>query len=348
MRFAVTPGGPVPTRTLRIALDAPRGGLLTLIYETQRAGWIPAYQASLDTSSAQVTLERRALVAQATGEDWHGVKLQLTTATPVQNMRTPQPRTWRLDLQQPRRNNAEAPAPSMSPQPSAPPPMSNERRDANTPLFAPTVVEGAFLTEFNIPGRIDVASDAQKVAFTLNRRPTPARLVARVIPSQSTRAWLVAKADRPDGVWPDGSVQLRRDGAPVGETRWSEAVQGENLILPFGLDEQVSTTSDDGPDSTGTVKTSGGNVAKTLSARYTVRNRHRTPIDVEIVESAPVSESADIRVTSNFTPQPDDTAWQGHQGVVAWERTLAAGGEARVGASYTVQYPGDRTILGLP
>ncbi len=342
-------GGPVPTRTLRIALDAPRGGLLTLTYETQRAGWIPAYQANLDTSSGQVALERRALVAQATGEDWHGVKLQLTTATPVQDMRTPQPRQWRLDLEQPRQNNnAPAQPPVMSPPPPAPAPMPDERRDANTPLFAPTVVEGAFLTEFNIPGKIDVASDAQKVAFTLNRRSAPARLVARVIPSQSTRAWLVAKADRPDGDWPDGTVQLRRDGAPVGETPWSQAVQGGDLILPFGLDEQVSTSRDDGADSSGTVKTSGGNVAKTLSVRYTVRNRHRTPIDVEIVESAPVSESADIRVTSNFTPQPDDAAWQGHQGVVAWERTLAAGGETRVSASYTVQYPGDRTILGLP
>ncbi|WP_321951726.1 DUF4139 domain-containing protein [Paraburkholderia bannensis] len=339
-------GGPAPTRTLRIALDAPRGGQLTLIYETQRAGWIPAYLANLDTSSGQVTLERRALVAQATGEDWRGVKLQLTTATPVQNMRTPQPRAWRLNLERPRRNNAEAPAPAMSPPPPAP--MPDDRRDANTPLFAPTVVEGAFLTEFNIPGKVDVASDAQKVAFTLSRMSTSARLVARVIPSQSTRASLVAKADRPDGVWPDGNVQLRRDGALVGETPWSETVQGGALILPFGFDEQISTSRDDSPDSSGTVESSGSNVSQTLSARYTVRNHHRTSIDVEIVESTPVSESADIRVMSSFTPQPDDAAWQGHRGVVAWERTLAAGGQTRVGATYTVQYPADRTILGLP
>ncbi|RQH09778.1 DUF4139 domain-containing protein [Paraburkholderia dinghuensis] len=338
-------GDPVPKRTIRIALDAPRGGRLTIAYDTQRAGWIPAYQADLDSSSGQVTLERRALVAQATGEDWQGVKLQLSTSTPVRNTRILQPDTWRLALEEPRPNGyAPAPPPPAMAAQMVPVPR---RADTDTPLFAPTRIEGTFLTKFEIPGNIDVPSDAQKVGFTLSHESLPAKVIARVIPAQSTRAWLVAMANRPDGDWPDGDVQLRRDGAQVGQTSWSEVILDDQLALPFGPDEQVFASKADGPDTTGTVKTSNGDASKTLSARYTVKNGHRKPINVEIVESAPVSDSADIKVTSTFTPKPDEAAWQGHQGIVAWKRTLDGGEEVSVGASYTVQYPGKRRVIGL-
>lgn len=336
----------VPTRTLRIALDAARGGLLTITYDTKRAGWIPAYQATLDSASGEVVLEQRALVAQATGEDWRGVKLRLSTGTPARNASSPQPYRWRLNLAEPRPEKY-APAPQ-PPAPAPMPVMEAQRPDANTPLFAPTEIEGAYLTMFEIPNKIDVPSDAQKVGFTLVRKSMSVKLVDRVIPNQSARAWLIAASSRPDGVWPDGAVQLRRDGASVGEINWSGALHDNQLLLPFGPDEQVITTVADGGNSTGTVKTFGDSASKTLSRRYTVRNRHRTPINVEIVESTPISDSADIKVTSNFTPEPDDAAWQGRQDIVAWKRTLAAGGEASVGAIYAVQYPGKRTIIGLP
>lgn len=232
--------------------------------------------------------------------------------------------------------------------PPAPATLEARHATTNAPLFAPTRIEGSFLTKFEIPGDIDVPSDAQKVGFTLASESLPAKVVARVIPNQSVRAWLVATAKRPDGVWPDGEVQLRRDGAQVGKTDWSAALQNDQLALPFGPDEQVFTSTADGPDSTGTVTTPNGNASKTLSRRYTVKNGHRKPVDVEIVESAPVSDSAGLGITSSFTPQPDDAAWQGRQGIVAWKRTLAAGEAVGVGASYTVQYPVKPRVIGLP
>jgi uncharacterized protein (TIGR02231 family) len=339
--------GPIPTRTIRIALDAPRGGVLKIAYDTPRAGWIAAYQANLDSLSGQIVLERRALVAQATGEDWHGVKLQLSTGSPVSNSGSPQLYTWQLRLLEPRPSNSglalQAPAP-----PVLASVMQPRRPDTDSPLFAPTQIDGAFVTKFEIPGKIEVPSDAQKVGFTLASITLPARLVARLVPRQSTRAWLYATAAAPEGVWPDGKVQLLRDSAQVGETRWSDALQGDELSLPFGSDEQVFASKTDGADSTGTVKTLGGDASKTLSVRYTVKNRHRKPVDVEIVEAAPISESADIKVTSNFTPAPDDTSWQGRQDIVSWNRRLAAGEETTVGSSYIVRYPGNRTIIGLP
>lgn len=69
-----------------------RGNARRLVrkFERQRSRFDSGeYHAS---TSGQVTLERRALIAQATGEDWRGVKLQLATTTPARNTRSPQPR----------------------------------------------------------------------------------------------------------------------------------------------------------------------------------------------------------------------------------------------------------------
>nr|CUV64358.1 protein of unknown function [Ralstonia solanacearum] len=63
--------------TLSIAVAAPRGGELRVSYQTARAGWRPAYQASLDSVRRNIVIDRQATVAQATGEDWRGVRLRL-------------------------------------------------------------------------------------------------------------------------------------------------------------------------------------------------------------------------------------------------------------------------------
>ncbi|QSN61590.1 DUF4139 domain-containing protein [Caballeronia sp. M1242] len=344
--------GSSATRTIHVALDAPSGGVLTIAYDTQRAGWIPAYQATLDSSNGELTLERRALVAQATGEDWRGVKLRLSTGTPTRNTRAPEPAVWRLAISQPRTASASAPMPTLAAPPPAPPmPMPAEMRasqDANTPLFAPVQIDGAFMTQFEIPGRADVPSDAQKVGFTLGSQRMPVKLSARVVPRQSTQAWLIATADRPNGLWPEGDVQLRRDGEQVGTTRWSDALGDDELALSFGRDEQVFVSKADGADSTGALKARDGRTSKTFSMRYTVKNLHRTPIAVEIVEATPISDASDLAVSTTLKPEPEDASWQGHQGIVAWRRSLAAGQQATVNASYTVTYPSDRTVYGLP
>ncbi|BAN22040.1 DUF4139 domain-containing protein [Caballeronia insecticola] len=344
-------GDATATRSIRIALDAPRGGPLTIAYDTQRAGWIPAYQATLDSSSGQVTLERRALVAQATGEDWRGVKLRLSTGTPAKNARAPAPAVWQLQLSEapgtiPSSTREYAPAPA----PPAPVLMASPlaRTHPNTPLFEASQIDGAFLTQFEIPGEIEVPSDGQKVGFTLAKEKIPVKLSARVVPRQSTRAWLVATGSRPAGIWPDGDVQLRRDGESVGSMRWSNALSNDELSLAFGPDDQVSVSRADGLDSTGTFKASDGKASKTLSAQYSVKNLHRTPIDVEIVEAGPISDSAELDVVTSFKPQPDDASWQGQRGVVAWRRLLSSGQEATLNASYTLRYPRDRRLFGLP
>ena len=78
------------------------GAVVRLVYQINGPGWAPTYRASLDTRTHALSLERQAQVAQATGEDWVGVPLRLSTGQPRRGTTGPQPRPWRVGIAEPR------------------------------------------------------------------------------------------------------------------------------------------------------------------------------------------------------------------------------------------------------
>ncbi|HWV04585.1 mucoidy inhibitor MuiA family protein [Ralstonia sp.] len=336
-------------RTVRIAVAAPRGGELRVSYQTSRAGWRPAYQASVDSVRSNVVVERQATLAQSTGEDWRGVHLRLSTGHPRNTPRGPEPYAWQLDIQPPQAMPyPAAPAAAMAPAPKARFGRNNEQREADgESLFEVNAVQTAFATEFDVPGAAELPSDAQKVTLTLASETLPAKLAARSTPRLDTSAYLVATVDRPEGIWPAGNMQLRRDGAVVGSTQWNPAGEDQKVTLPFGRDDLVNVVVETPKTFQRSVGLLDNRNERQLAALYTVRNRHRDAIDVQILEATPVSQSDDIKVRSTFSPEPAKRNWERRPGVIAWEQTIPAGESARFSADYQITYPKDARITGL-
>lgn len=337
-------------RTVRIAVAAPRGGELRISYQTARAGWRPAYQASVDSVRSNVIVERQATLAQSTGEDWRGVRLRLSTGQPRNTPRGPEPYAWQLDIQPPPQAMPypAAPVAAMAPAPRAKLGRSNEPREADeAPLFEVNTVQTAFATEFEVPGAVELPSDAQKVTFTLASETLPAKLAARSTPRMDTAAYLIATVDRPQGIWPAGNLQLRRDGAVVGNTQWNPAGEDQKVTLPFGRDDLVTVVVETPKTFQRSVGLLDNRNERQLGALYTVRNRHRDAIDVQILEATPVSQSDDIKVRSTFSPEPAKRDWEHRPGVIAWEQTIPAGGSTRFSADYLITYPKDARVTGL-
>ena len=89
-----------------LELDVPAGALakhvrVELHYFVPGARWAPAYTIKLDRDMRSASLELRALVGQATGEDWHGVALTLSTALPQQWTELPELKSRRIGRRQP-------------------------------------------------------------------------------------------------------------------------------------------------------------------------------------------------------------------------------------------------------
>ncbi|CAN7654159.1 DUF4139 domain-containing protein [Acidovorax sp. LjRoot117] len=336
--------------SVSINLAAERDAELRLSYQVRGPGWQPTYRATLDGAKSTVLLERQALVAQNSGEDWTGVQLTLSTGQPGRATQGRLPRAWTLDVAPPPQPvGAVAPVMAMAAPapPAAPAPLARARMAEDAmPSFDVSSIDKGFATEFAVPQRITVPSSGQRVTLALGSQTAPATLITRTAPAVEEAAYLVAQMAQPAGVWPAGTVGLYRDGAFVGTGRIdfaaaSAGAPAGSTSLSFGRDELVTVRAEAVQDLTGSTGFTGSRTERKTRRAYSVDNRHKTAITLQVLHAAPVSRNEKIEVESRYQPQPADLAWDRTPGTVAWQQSLAAGATAQFSAEHTIRYPKD-------
>jgi hypothetical protein len=85
---------------------------LEVEYAIGAARWWPAYKAWLSAGATKARWEVDAFVAQATGEDWAGIQLSLTTADLAHDARLPELRSIRMGRAQPPARKGYRPPPA--------------------------------------------------------------------------------------------------------------------------------------------------------------------------------------------------------------------------------------------
>ena len=88
----------------------------------------------------------------------------------------------------------------------------------------------------------------------------------------------------------------------------------------------------------------GSRNERRINRAYTVENRHREPITLQVLDAAPVSEHEDVRIDSRYQPEPKDKAWNRQNGTVLWEQPLAAGATGRFSAEHVLTWPKDARL----
>lgn len=339
-------------RTVQIRLAAAQAGEVRLSYRIKNAGWTPVYRAYLNTKDAQVRLERHAQVAQTSGEDWQGVQLRLSTVQPNLSNALNPPSPWRLDIRAPEVPVATfAPASPLSTRANVFAPSALRAKEANAAdndiHFDVSVFQGAYAAEFVVPGNINLASSAERVNFSLDNQTLSAKVWTRIQPQQLPQAFLLAEIERPKGSWPSGALQLYRDGDFVGQNHLQLSSE-ERQELYFGRDDMVRVQKEPELRDAGNTGFIGNRNEKKYHRAYVVENLHSSPIQLQVLEASPVAGHEDIKVQSQFLPQPDELSWHKQPGIVVWQPTLAAGKSIRLSADYTITYPKDALIIGLP
>jgi len=265
------------SRTLAISVAASSAGSVRASYQVPNAGWRPAYRASLDSAGSRVELERTATVTQRTGEDWSGVSLKLATGQP-RAATIVDPATWELVILSPQANELrDATAASGL--------VAQARRRAS-PARAPQVItefNTEYATEFDVSGKVDIAADGRQVNVSLTKQWVKVKQKVRVVPRRDPAGMVTAEADRPDGVWLPGDVQLYRDGAYIGSTHW-QAQAKDKLMLPFGRDDRMVVTVNRIKNRTGKAGIVGQRNERQIADQYTVTSRHKTAVDLLVLE----------------------------------------------------------------
>jgi uncharacterized protein (TIGR02231 family) len=225
------------------------------------------------------------------------------------------------------------------------------KRDMRMDLAAqaPATVETqtTFSTEFEVPGRVSLPSDGRKATVSLAKLTLPAKMRLRVVPRLDPVAIVTAEAARPEGVWLPGEIQLQRDGSVVGSTGWNPQSSGD-LVLPFGRDNRVRVTLDRVKDRNGSAGILDRRNEREVTDVMTLSSFHKTPLELLVLESSPVSTSDQIKVQASYEPTPQVQDWENRQGVVAWERQIKPNETVKITVSYTIGYPREGTVVGLP
>lgn len=334
-----------------VQLASARAANVRLNYQVRGPGWQPSYRAQLDTTKNQVHLERQAQVVQASGEDWSNVRLRLSTGQPTRSTQGAMPRPWVVDIAQPAPPAALA-IPAPAPIARAGRPMAKMSAEA---VMAPALpdldvssIDTAYTTQFVVPYKITVPSSSERITLTLGQENLATTLLTRTAPAAEEAAYLIATLQAPQGIWPAGPVTLFRDDALVGSGRLDFGnAQALAQGLSFGRDDQVVVRRMPVQSNTGSGGWTNSKTERTVVRSYSVENRHDQVIALQVLDAAPTSRNEQIKVQSQYNPQPGTTRWNAQNGMVAWEQNLDARATAQFQATHQIRFPENLPIEGL-
>ena len=359
-----------------LAADAPTTATFRVTYTVPGARWRPLYDARLDSGARDrkpsLELVRRAEIVQASGEDWSGVALAVSTVRTARGGSVPELRPLIVGYEMP------APPPS--------PAASRDDRDAFSEAaqrghlnrgFSATLsfedggssvplqqasgglvaqeqnavfATGGFQAVFRVPGRVSVATNEGAKSFRIAGKTIAPDLLVRATPVLDVAAYLEAdfKQGEEAPLLP-GLISLYRDGVFVGRSEMALTPKDETVRLGFGVDDQVKVarvTVRKQEGSTGLIST-----AKTDEREFkiTVRNGHATAIRVAVEDQLPVSEIDDVKVEMlPSTTPPTERDARNRRGVLGWTFTAAPGEVRAIALGWSVRWPSGKTVVYGP
>lgn len=314
-------------------------GTLTITTFTGDAGWQPSYDLRLDRAADAVQMERFVSVHQASGEDWRGVDLTLSTARPGGQAEPGEvyPRLARIG------DPIEiSPAPKTFARTSgaAPEPVA----EAMLSDRAEMEMQGETVT-YHYPASVDIRDGVDDLRLSLDEKTLPMEVLAEAAPLSDETAYRIAEGTNAIGeILLPGNATLFADGAVVGQTWLPMVAAGDEMTLGFGPIEGIRV-SRRMPD---TMEGDHGILTKSNERRelveIEVKNLTGQDWPMRVIDRVPYSEQEDLKITTKVAPPASETDYDHKRGVLAWRFDLPAGAEKMLRTETTLRWPTDKTL----
>jgi uncharacterized protein (TIGR02231 family) len=354
---------------INVVAAAPLEATLTVRYQVPQASWTAFYDARLTSgdkaTAPKLGLARRASIQQRTGEDWSDVAVALSTTRPGSTTAMPDLKVLHVDYLPDPQAPSAPPAPLARAAPAGAVmqdriEMLSARKskgireeaeakadaDAVTQISA-DVTSSAFQSVFDIPGKVTIKPTGEVKRVQIDAADLEPTLIIKSIPRHDVTAYLYAKMALPKTSSPAmaGPVSLFRDGVFVGNGNLPQLAPGEDYELGFGADDRVKVKRavlEDKKGETGTFTTSKIEVR---NFKISVKSAHVRPVQISILDQAPVSAQQDIKVDVTMAgPAPNRKDVGDVRGTMVWDLTVAPDEEKLIGFGYKVTSPNDKRI----
>lgn len=341
--LAALPQGDQEYTALSVAVTATGGeGHLTVTHYVADASWTPVYDLALDRKAGKVAVERGVLVSQASGEDWVGVTLTLSTARPSEQSA---PTILYPELKQ-----------LADPAPPAPPVDSMAEGAMAEPVTAPSVGSAtrglnaglAYQGDtviYHYPAAVDVATGVENLRLGLDQLTFSAEVQARAVPRYDSTAFINAKmTNGSTEILLPGAAYLYRDGALVGGMDLEALSPGQKVDLGFGAIDgiRLKRAMPDRAEGDRGVFTSSTQVAE--KAVLEVENLTAEVWPMRVLDQVPYSEQEALEITYNADPAVTEADVDGKRGVLAWDFNLGPGEKKAITLESVISWPQGKVL----
>lgn len=375
-RQKLTRGGSRVEREALVFLEKPQPGLtgLRLSYLVNNASWSPAYNLRASGEMDKVEVEYNALVRQISGEDWEGVALTLSTASPLMTSDAPALAPLLISLTTPRGGQMKGVQGTLKGQFGL---AQKKLREAQRRLqtardrggqiarnwdlnVASNTAQGLELTvsgknsralrrlqraetsglsvNYKLPGDTSVASRSDRQIVRIADLSLPATFNNVAIPL------LTEQVHRQAGIVNDsetalleGASSVYLDGDFVGNGTVPVVARGQKFLAGFGTDPQLRSWREF-VSRTETIQ--GGNREVTFKYRLVLDNYKDDGVKLRVFDRLPYAESH-IRITlgelEDLLSKDAEylRAWRPN-GILRWDTEVPA--HAAAGTARIVEY----------
>jgi len=377
------------TRTAREAVltlekTGPAAGTVHLHYLVSEASWSPMYNLRAGAERSKVNLECNALIRQTSGEDWTGVRLTLSTASPAMAAEAPILTPLWVTLSSGPAPQSDAPAAVYRGQQEAAtklrkalqqrssafqPQIQTVEQDwaANTwanrlqflDLLAerdvllvrrePLPTDEALSVDYKLAGQITLPSRSDQQMVQIAAPELPAEFYYVAAPLLTPYVYRQARvSNTSDLAMLSGPVSVYVDGQFMGKGRIPMVAKGQKFLAGFGVDSQLRA---DRQLADKTDRISWGNRELTFTYRLLIENYKDTPVEVRVMDRLPTAQGAEVDVTliEASDPVSDDVVYQRtlrKVGILQWKVNVPAkaAGESARTILYTYRMSFDRNL----
>lgn len=347
------------------------------------ASWSPMYNLRADGGGDAVHVEYNAQIGQTSGEDWNGVSLTLSTASPAMVADAPilaplwvtlsqqaaQPggpgdvsrsqmelrRNMRQAVQQ--RGAPAKAGEALGEQDWA----ANEwagrsqfldlvaRKDVLLVGRETRPTDEALSVNYQLPGPISLPSRSDQQLVQIAALKLPAEFYYVAVPLLTPYVYQQTRVSNTSEVaLLAGPVSAYLDGQFMGKGAIPMVAKGQRFLVGFGVDSQLRSARELADK---TDKIQGGNRELSFTYRLLLENYKAKPVRMRVMDRLPDPKGSDIRVTlvTSGDPISEDKVYQRtlrKEGILQWEVEVpaqAAGESART-IEYTFRMEFDRNL----
>ena len=357
----------------KVNLDVRQAGEVevNLSYLVRGPSWSPSYDMRADTKAKTLEVTYRAEVRQATGEDWRGVSLRLSTAQPGLAGREPKMDPWFL-------TKAEAVAFAGTVSGGL---VVNGRADNRIQMFNEVKLMGNSMTisgvassdplkrmeamderrasvqaggtaaTFVIDRKSDILADNKPAQVTVMRESFPAYFRHTCVPKLSPFVYLKTKAINKTGfTFLPGPTAVFLDGAFVAQANLDLVPSGQDFWTYLGVDQGVSVERKVLARREETTGVFGKKTLRTVFDQvFKLKNGKATDIELVLWDQVPASNHEDIKVVfeePRYEKDTDDLKLNESK-FLEWRLPLKAGAKQDLPFRFAVERPEDIQVVGL-